>query len=71
MLAAGVLFSASAVSSGCAGNYGRLVYDQEANRTFESYEILPDHKDYVTGPEGMPYAIMGIHRDYTLTTELA
>ena len=53
---------------GCAENYGRLVRDAEANKIFKSYQILPGHRYYYSGPEGRPDAIMGIHPDYTLET---
>lgn len=53
---------------GCAGNYGRLVRDAETNKIFKSYQILPGHRYYYSGPEGRPDAIMGIHPEYTLET---
>ncbi|MHC4103784.1 MAG: hypothetical protein ACYSR9_02500, partial [Planctomycetota bacterium] len=53
---------------GCAGNYGRLVRDYEANKIFKSYQILPGYRYYYIGPEGRPDAIMGIHPDYALET---
>jgi hypothetical protein len=53
---------------GCAGNYGSLVRDYKANKIFKSYQILPGHRYYYSGPEGRPDAIMGIHPDYTLET---
>ena len=53
---------------GCAENYGRLVRDGEANKIFNSYQILQGHRYYFSGPEGRPDAIMGIHPDYTLET---
>ncbi len=55
---------------GCAGNYGRLSRDYEANKIFNSYQILPDHRYYYSGPDGRPDAIMGIQRDYTLETSM-
>ena len=53
---------------GCAGNYGRLVRDAEVNKIFKSYQILPGHRYYFSGPDGRPDAIMGIHPNYTLET---
>ena len=52
----------------CAGNYGRLVRNQEINEVFKTYRVFPDHRYYFSGPDGRPDAIMGIHRDYTLET---
>jgi len=53
---------------GCAGNYGRLVRDYEANKIFKNYQIRPGHRYYYIGPQGRPDAIMGIHPDYSLET---
>ena len=57
------------VNAGRAGNYGRLVRNEEINEVFKTYRILPDHRYYFIGPEGRPDAIMGIRRDYTLETK--
>ena len=53
---------------GCAGNYGGLVRDHEANEVFKTYQILPDYRYYYSGPEGRPEAILAIRHDYTLKT---
>jgi len=53
---------------GCAGNYGRLMRNQEINEVFNTYRVLPDYRYYFSGPVGRPDAVMGIHRDYTLET---
>lgn len=56
------------VFGGCAENYGRLQRNEEVNKIFKSYQILPDHNYYYVGPEGRPDAIMGIESVYTLET---
>ena len=61
------LLSASALF-GCSENYGRLQRSREADQIFTSYQVLPDHQYYFTGPEGRPDAIMGIQNDYILET---
>jgi hypothetical protein len=58
------------ILSGCAGNHGRLSRNSEANKIFNSYQILPDHRYYYSGPDGRPDAIMGIQGDYTLETSM-
>lgn len=60
------LVMALLITLGCAGNYGRLMRDQEINEIFNTYRILPNYRYYFTGPEGRPDVVMGIHRDYTL-----
>ena len=52
---------------GCAGgNYGKVVWDRDLNNTFESYQVLPDHRYYVTGGYEAPAGIIAIHKDYQL-----
>jgi hypothetical protein len=55
---------------GCSGNYGHIQRSREAGRSFENFQIYPDHNYYISGPANIPYAIIGIHRDYTLKTSL-
>lgn len=54
------------VTAGCSGNYGRLQRDRDADQIFKTYQVLPEHRYYYTGPEGRPDAIMGIQNKYTL-----
>ncbi len=58
------------VIGGCAGSgyYGRLQRNRDADQIFKTYQVLPDHKYYFTGPDGRPDAIMGIQDKYTLET---
>ena len=58
--------------SGCAGpgNYGTLKRDQELNRMILAYEVIPDHNYYFSGSSDRPNAILGIHRDYQLVSQL-
>jgi hypothetical protein len=46
--------------------YGKLKRDQDVNRTFKTYKILPDHKYYTSGQSDIPYAIIGIQNIYEL-----
>jgi hypothetical protein len=48
---------------------GTLVLDTELYYTFASYQILPDHKYYITGSYSIPAAILAIHKDYQLDNE--
>ncbi len=63
-----LFFISLIVLAGCAQNYGRLQRNEEVDKIFKTYQVLPDHKYYYSGPEGRPDAIMGIHKDYTLET---
>jgi hypothetical protein len=55
---------------GCSGKYGYIQKSREAGRSFESLQIWDDHIYYYSGPAAIPYAVIGIHKDYTLKTRL-
>jgi len=53
--------------SACArGNYGSLMWDRELDDTFVNYQVLPDHRYYITGGYGAPSAILALQNDYLL-----
>lgn len=53
--------------AGCAGgNYGKLDRDRDLDNMFLRYEVLPDHRYYISGGYAAPNAIIAIHRDYEL-----
>ena len=54
--------------SACAGNYGRVQKDGKVDQIFTTYQVLDDHRYYISGPENLPEAILGVHQDYTLET---
>jgi hypothetical protein len=58
------------ILSGCAGNYGHIQRSREAGRSIENYQVYSDHTYYFSGPAAVPYAIIGIHKDYTLKSRL-
>jgi hypothetical protein len=55
---------------GCSGKYGHIQKSREAGRSFENLQIRDDHIYYYSGPAAIPYAVIGIHKDYTLKTSL-
>jgi hypothetical protein len=54
--------------AGCLNGYGVIKADLKVNSQFESKTILPDHLYYYNGRKSIPYAIVGIHKDYVLNT---
>ncbi|MBW1840596.1 MAG: hypothetical protein JRF27_04635 [Deltaproteobacteria bacterium] len=54
--------------AGCVANanYGNLRGNKEVTKAFKAYQVLPDYKYFSTGPNGRPYAIMGIHNNYKI-----
>ncbi len=64
--ALGLLVS-SAIVAGCGGgSYGYIQRSREVGRMFENIVILPDHNYYYSGPDAIPYAVVGIHENYHL-----
>ena len=59
------------VLSSCTGaKYGRLTSTPDIKRSFESYEVLPNHKYYFRGAKSKPYVIVGINEKYELNLKL-
>lgn len=46
--------------------YGKLQRDRDANHTFQTSKVLPNHKYYISGQGDIPYAIIGIDKKYKL-----
>ena len=52
---------------GCStSKFGRLEWDKEVKQSFESYQVLPNHKYYYWGVSSSPRAIVGIEETYEL-----
>ncbi|MCU0615405.1 MAG: hypothetical protein MUD09_10080 [Desulfobacterales bacterium] len=64
-----IVYSALLIS--CAGgNYSGLRLSNDVTRLFESYQVLDDHNYYYSGSDARPNAILGVHKDYTLRSNL-
>ena len=60
------IFLILTLSAAMAFDYGKLQRDRETTRIFKTHRVVPDHKYYTSGQGDIPYAIIGIHKDYTL-----
>lgn len=56
--------------SGCAGNYGKLVYDASVDQIFEGFNVLPDHRYYIYGPDTLPAVIVALDKRYHLASSI-
>lgn len=70
-----ILFSVIALAgliAGCGGggNFGTLQRNQELNQKFLNSEVLPDYNYYISGGYDRPNAILGVHKDYQLVSDL-
>jgi hypothetical protein len=70
--AAIILFSMIITAlSGCTmSNYGKLKSNREIKQSFETYQILPNHKYYFRGVKSRPTVIVGISENYELNLKL-
>ena len=46
--------------------YGKLKRNRDANRTFKTYKVLPNHTYYTSGLGNIPYAIIGVDNKFKL-----
>jgi hypothetical protein len=57
-------------AAACAGNlfknYGRIDPSSETTRAFESYQVNPEFRYYISGSDLYPNALMGLNRAYRL-----
>ena len=67
--AIGVLVMAAMVS-GCFENYGRLRHNTGVTQAFKDNQIDPNYKYYYYGRTNMPYAVIGIDRDYHMRSRI-
>ena len=58
------------VFSCTAANYGKLQSSNEITNMFDSDQVLSDYVYYYSGLDGVPNAIIGIHKDYSLRSKL-
>ena len=56
------------VFSGCAANYGSFKVDAEVAQTIRSGERQEGYQYYYSGRETMPYAIIGVDQQYTVSS---
>jgi hypothetical protein len=64
-----LLFSlciAIAFIASCSANHGRLVYNANVKKAFETYQLPPNHAYYYSGPDARPNAVIGIQKEYLL-----
>ena len=67
-----ILFSMILIPlGGCSlSNYGKLKSNPEIKQSFETYQILPNHKYYFRGVKSRPTVIVGINENYELNSNL-
>ena len=52
---------------GCSSaNYGALRRDREVAQVFETYQIYPEHRYYYLHLENSPFALIALHKSFTV-----
>lgn len=62
--------SCAAVNTALTKNWGKIVPDSEAKKSFETYQVSPDLNYYISGSDVYPNAILGLNKSYTLHSTL-
>jgi hypothetical protein len=67
-----ILFSMILIPlGGCSlSNYGKLKSTPEIKQSFETYQILPNHKYFFRGVKSRPTVIVGINENYELNLKM-
>ena len=63
------LCTATVLIASCSANHGRLVYNDNVKKAFESYQVPPNHNYYYSGPDALPNALIGIQNEYSLESK--
>ncbi len=53
---------------GCSASTSSFRRSNTVTDTFENHRILPDYRYYFSGNDYKPTAVVGIHKDYTLSS---
>lgn len=60
------------ISAGCASmtGFGKFVPDNRARIAFETFEISPEYRYYITGSDTYPVAILALNKSYSMGNDL-
>ena len=61
-----VLCVSMAACASLSRNYGRFIPSEEVTKELEGYQVNPDFRYYISGPDLNPNALMGLDRNYHL-----
>jgi hypothetical protein len=67
MLVAAIAFSL--FLAGCMKNSGQFTISKQVGQAIQAGEILPDYRYYYAGRDTMPYAIIGIDKNYAVPSQ--
>ncbi|MRR16226.1 MAG: hypothetical protein EG826_07195 [Deltaproteobacteria bacterium] len=60
------------ISAGCANmtGFGKFVPDNRARNAFETFEVRPEYRYYITGSDTYPVAILALDKSYSMGNDL-
>ena len=72
LIATLIIYVVAGLLAGCAtsGTKGIMQPSQELNQKFLNYEVILDYNYYYSGSFERPNAILGLHKDYQLVSQL-
>ncbi|MBP7342815.1 MAG: hypothetical protein KA957_10915 [Syntrophaceae bacterium] len=58
--------------TGCAGpsSFGKFLPDDQARKVFETFEVSPDYRYYVSGSYTYPTALLALKKSYSMGNDL-
>lgn len=67
-----LIITMAVIASGCAmmRGFGKFVPDDNAKTAFETFQINPDYRYYITGSDTYPAAILALHKSYSMGNDL-
>jgi hypothetical protein len=64
------LISCTVTTAALKKNWGKIVPDDQARNSFETYQVSPDINYYISGSDVYPFAILGLNKEYILDSTL-
>lgn len=58
----------ASVLMGCSAGAYHFKRSQNVTDTFEKYRVLPDHRYYYSGNDYKPVALVGVQKEYTVSS---
>ncbi len=65
-----ILLALGLFLSACSTRFVHFKEDPAVSRALESHTVLPGYNYYYSGSDTIPVAILGVRKEYNLTTEL-
>jgi hypothetical protein len=67
-----LIFIMALTAAGCANmrSFGKFAPDDNARTSFETFQLDPDYRYYITGSDVYPVAILALNKSYSMGNDL-